>query len=195
VRHPEGRAERGEQELRRFAPSGDGICRRHRTLVAEDHQPGIGADHEAGPEAQADHDKKDDRDRVVAPGHHVGERIAQSEAGERNDERRLERVEHHVGVERNGQQAAIVIERYLRIGDAEQQHIADRNDEQKDDAYRCRGDQQPCGQAIAGRQPPDCRHRRSFAHLSDDVTCAAGWSHLLLGGSHRTVRVALWGME
>src|SRR5262249_59939752 len=53
---------------------------------------------------------------------------------------------------------------------------ADRNDEQHDDAEHRRRHQQPGGQAIAGHRAAaaDRLHRRSFAHLADDVTWAAG---------------------
>ena len=121
----------------------------NRPLVAENHQPGIGSHHEAGPEAHADRDQEDDRDPVVAARHHVGERIAEQQAGDRDDQRGLERVEQHAAVERNGEYPPIMLERHRRVGHAEQQHVADRNDEQQDDREHGRRHQQPSGHLLA----------------------------------------------
>jgi hypothetical protein len=153
-------------------PSGERVGRCHRPFVAENDQPGISADNESGPEAQAHRGEKNDRHGIVASRHHVGERIAQREACDCDDQRGTEGVDHHVGIERNGEEAAVMIERERRVGDAEKQYVADRNDEQHDDAEHRRRHQQPSRQAIAGDQagPPGCLSRRSFAHRADDVT-------------------------
>ena len=135
--------ERSEQQLRRRPEAGGRIERVHRTAVAEDDEPRVGAHHKADPEAHADGDQERNREPVVAPRHDVGERIAEPEAAERDDERHLERVEHHVGVERHGDQPPVILEREPRIGEAQQQHIADRNDKEHEEIERGRRYQQP----------------------------------------------------
>src|SRR5882757_6179453 len=97
-----------------------------RPLVAENDEPGIGANDETGPEAQTHGEEQDDRHDVVAARHDIGERIAENEASKRDDQRRLESVDHHACIEGDGEQPSVVIERYARIRDAEQENVPDR---------------------------------------------------------------------
>ena len=142
--------------------------------------------------------RKHDRDPVVAARHHVGERVAEQQAGDRHDQRGLERVEQHAAVERDGEYPPIVLERYRRVGHAEQQDVSDRNDEQHDDREHGRRHQQPRGHllappGIAGPMEPSIRAwggsirraRCSWPHTTAAMTqrsealCVAGrrrWS-------------------
>ncbi|MEJ0072370.1 MAG: hypothetical protein WDO24_30880 [Pseudomonadota bacterium] len=161
MRHPQGRAERGEEQLRRLAQPERAIGGDDRPLVAQDHQPGIGADQEAGPEAHADDQEQDGRDGIVAARHDVSQRIAQQQAEHGDDQRGPKGIEHHAGIERGREDAAIVGQADRRIGDAEHEHIADRQDEQQDEEAGGGGEQQPrpsqpypaAARARAMRQP------------------------------------------
>src|ERR1700683_3598841 len=96
---------------------------------------------------------------MVASSHHVRKRVSEREARERNNERHLEGVEHHVCIERNCKQAAIVAEREYGVGDTEQEYVADRNDEEGEQVEGGGSHQQPDCHRLAGATRGECRLR------------------------------------
>jgi hypothetical protein len=58
------------------------------------------------------------------------------------------KVLHHRAVKRHGEQTPVVVERYGRVGKAQNEDIADRNDEQQNDGEHRRRHQEPGGQLL-----------------------------------------------